>query len=260
MKILLTADLHNRRDWYDWLGLQPADLTVIAGDLLDGFLDSGLLGQMLALRRWCAGFPGALAVCSGNHDANTPQRAHRPESIGNLPEKDRGDVLPLLLAGHWMDLLEAPGVVPDRQSKLLRTSAGMLIVTTIPYDFYDGETHDNLWDEGSKLREKHKVPWLVLHHEPPAGTLVGGNQGNRSLHYKIREYQPGCVVSGHLHRQPYIGSFADKVGATWCFNPGHPEHLEQNVAVPVPNHIVLDLAVGTATWHGGGSPVKVHLD
>ena len=259
MKILLAADLHNRREWYDWLRGQNADLTVIAGDLLDGFLDCGLLPQMLALRRWCAGFPGALAVCGGNHDANTPQRGFRPDSLVSLPEKDREDVLPLLLSDRWMDSLEELGVVPDGRTNLLQTPAGQVVVTTIPYDFQSGEPHGHLWEDGSRMRIQHKVPWIVLHHEPPAGTLVGGNQGDRNLHYKIREYQPDFVVSGNLHSQPYVGSFADKVGGTWCFNPGHPEHKEQLALSAIPNHITLDLAAGTATWHGGGSPVEIRL-
>ncbi|MEI6607593.1 MAG: metallophosphoesterase family protein [Verrucomicrobiota bacterium] len=256
MRILLTADLHSRRDWFEWLLRQQADLTVVAGDLLDGFRADGLLVQMLELRRWCTQFPGWLAVCSGNHDHNTPLRARRPEALAGIPEDVREEVLSLLLAGHWMDCLESDRVVTDRRTKVVTTPRGLLVVTTVPYDFDGGEDHDDLWEEAARLRHKQKIPWLVLHHEPPADVTVGGRMGNPQLYYKIQEYRPDFVVSGHLHNQPYVGSFADRLDGTWCFNPGHPE---QGMAMQsgIPNHIVLDVAARTATWHF--APLAGHL-
>jgi len=73
MRILLLADLHSHVDWLHWVatcGAKSADLTAIAGDLLDGFRPAGLLPQMMALRKWTETFPGQLVVSSGNHDAN----------------------------------------------------------------------------------------------------------------------------------------------------------------------------------------------
>jgi len=67
---------------------------------------------------------------------------------------------------------------------------------------------------------------------------------------------PDFVVSGHLHNQPYVGSFADRLDGTWCFNPGHPE---QGMAMQsgIPNHIALGVAARTATWHV--APLAGHL-
>ena len=51
-----------------------------------------------------------------------------------------------------------------------------------------------------------------------------------------------------MHSQPYHGSFADKLGSTWCFNPGYPEPAFAREA-QTPNHILLDLKKSTATWN-----------
>jgi predicted phosphodiesterase len=257
VRILITADLHSRRDWFDWLLRQQADLAVVAGDLLDGFRADGLLVQMLELRRWCAQFPGHLAVCSGNHDHNNmPLRTKRPAALPGIPEDEREEVLSLRLAGHWMDCLETDRIVTDRRTKVVTTPGGGLVVTAIPYDFDGGEDHDDLWEEGARLQHQLKTPWLVLHHEPPAEVKVGGRMGNRQLYYKIQEYRPDFVFSGHLHNQPYVGSFADRLDGTWIFNPGHPEQ-NQAVKSDMPNHIILDLATRTATWHA--SPLAGQL-
>ncbi len=250
MRLLLLADLHFRDDWYRWLFEPRADLAVIAGDLLDGFHPGGLLPQMLALREWCARFPGNLAISSGNHDANVPGGVFDPEGLAEIPENKRQAALEMLQAKHWMDRLERPGIVTDGRTTVVETSGGPLVVTTIPYDHVQrGSTFaDELWQAGAALRKFHQAQWIVLHHEPPADTAVGGLMGDPELFYRIREYRPNFVVSGHLHAQPYSGSFADQIDGTWCFNPGFPA-ANRARAAKIPNHILLDLAERTATWH-----------
>lgn len=115
--MLITADLHSRRDWFDWLLRQQADLTVVAGDLLDGFRADGLLVQILELRRWCAQLPGHLAVCSGNHDHNNmPLITPLYKALAGIPEDERPEGLCLLSAEHWMDCLENDKIVTDRRA------------------------------------------------------------------------------------------------------------------------------------------------
>ena len=249
MRILLLADLHYREDWYHWLAAQGADLTVIAGDLLDGFSPGGLMPQMLGLSGWCAKFPGNLAVSSGNHDGNEPGGSYDPEGLADLPEEKRDALAPMLHAEHWMDCLERAGLVTDGRTSIVQTPGGAVIVTTIPFNHWmHGDTMaDELWQEGQRLRRLSRTPWIVLHHEPPADTTVGGSMGDPELFYKIREYRPNFVVSGHLHGQPYRGSFADEIDGTWCFNPGCPV-LSRAMKSKIPNHIVLDLSARTATW------------
>jgi hypothetical protein len=260
MRILLLADLHFREPWFRWLAAQKADLSVIAGDLLDGFRAGGLLPQMGWVSGWCARFPGYLAVSSGNHDGNEPGGSFDPDGLADMPEEKREMLLPLLQAKYWMDFLERPGLVTDGRSSLVPTPSGAVVVTTIPFNhrMRGNEVADELWQEGQRLRICSRAPWIVLHHEPPADTAVGGQMGDSELFYRIREFRPNYVASGHLHGQPYTGSFADKIYGTWSFNPGFPV-LTRAMKSKIPNHIVLDLAARTATWHAtpnvGQSPI-----
>jgi predicted phosphodiesterase len=249
MHILIVSDLHHRRDWYHWLSLQKADLTVIAGDLMDGFDSKGGAAQMLYIDDWCRSFAGPLALCSGNHDANGIE-VRDPDAITRLPLATQEQITRIILHENWMDALARPGLVTDRRSEVLMTPSGEIVVTTTPFSFLqepDKET-PKLWREGSLLRKKRKLPWIVLHHEPPGNSSVGGLYGDRSLFYRICESRPDFVVSGHQHEQPYLGTFAEKVASTWCFNPGHPE-LQCAAKSPIPNHIILNLTEKTASWY-----------
>jgi Icc-related predicted phosphoesterase len=51
------------------------------------------------------------------------------------------------------------------------------------------------------------------------------------------------VLSGHIHRAPFLseGSWIDRVGKTWVFNPG------QQIG-EFPTYIRLDLDAMTAEW------------
>jgi len=251
MKLLLLSDLHGRTDWYAWVRSQKADVTAIAGDLLDAFHPSGLLTQMISIKGWVDEFEAALALCSGNQDFNVEGGAVSGGKI-DLPDGvDTEEARGLILADHWMDLLEREKVITDRRSQLLKSSDGQLVVTTLPYDYGDNcaKYIESLWEQGSALREASGSPWLVLHHEPPRATLVGGQLGSGAATWMIRKYQPEWVLSGHLHRQPYRGSFSDQIGRSWCFNPGSPEG--KSLETDIPNHIVLDTKVGIATWYAG---------
>jgi len=252
MRILLLSDLHGRSDWFQFAETFPADLTAIAGDLLDGFSPAGFLPQAIALARWTRRFPHPLALCSGNHDANTPNRALEPDAIPNLKDSARDEALTLLTAEYWMDSLESPQIVSDRRSRLMETPSGPIVITTLPFD--EGEaTHprtiEALWREGHQLRREHSSPWLVLHHEPPSPFSGNhtGSFGSADFNERLREHQPDFALSGHLHLVPYHTSFANRIGKTWCFNPGHPPPL-QAIRAKTPNHILLDLTAATATW------------
>ena len=251
MRILLLADIHFQTDWYHWLAKQKADLTIIAGDLLDGFIDGGLLPQILAVSDWCERFPGPLALSSGNHDANTEGGSFDPEGMALVSAGKRERVMRMLTAKRWMDCLERPGLVTDGRTSVIESPRGSVVVTTIPFDFGSGGDTGALWREGALKRKSLRVPWLVLHHEPPADTMVGGQMGDPALFDNIREYRPNFVVSGHMHDQPYRGSFADNIEGTWCFNPGYPP-ASLVKKVKIPNHIVLELSESTATWHAAG--------
>ena len=254
MRILLTADLHLRMDWFAWLAGQKSDLSVVAGDLLDG--DCNLMykpAQIPIICDWCNDFPGNLAICSGNHDMNDDwdDSIFETRSFRALHEDTRKGIYRAAHTKHWMDSLSRPGVITDRRTQLLETAAGKLIVTTIPYSFMPSQDpiSGDLWAEGYQLRKRTLAPWLVLHHDPPQQTQVGGvYEGDSGLFYRIQEWKPDYVASGHHHSQPYHGSFIDRLGPSWLFNPGYPDQRISG-SYSVPNHIILDLSTRTATWN-----------
>src|ERR1700676_3866890 len=72
MRLLLTADLHYRIQWFRWLVEQAPDfdLICIAGDLLDMFKSETRLEQARQVRTLIRELADLVpvAVCSGNHD------------------------------------------------------------------------------------------------------------------------------------------------------------------------------------------------
>jgi Icc-related predicted phosphoesterase len=101
-----------------------------------------------------------------------------------------------------------------------------------------------LLDEAAKGRVD---PWVWLYHSPPADTGLCSN-GRRKfpdadLVGWIERFQPDVVLCGHIHEAPWApdGGWSARIGATWVFNAG-------SQAGPIPPHVVLDLAQGTARW------------
>jgi Icc-related predicted phosphoesterase len=76
MKILLTADLHFRPKWFDWLIGESAkfDLMCIAGDLLDIFAKEPRADQAREVSRLLRRLAQRtrLALCSGNYKCRAP--------------------------------------------------------------------------------------------------------------------------------------------------------------------------------------------
>jgi Icc-related predicted phosphoesterase len=46
--------------------------------------------------------------------------------------------------------------------------------------------------------------------------------GDKCLVEWIRQFEPDLVLSGHIHNAPFVprGSWIDRIGRTWVFNPG----------------------------------------
>jgi Icc-related predicted phosphoesterase len=222
-KILLTADFHNNRSWFEWLLTEAPkyDLVSIAGDFLDMFgEDEG--GQIDYLRqKWLPAFTRTgvpLALCTGNHDH---------------------------VALTWLSYVHRPPlIVGDGETQLLTFRSGQkLVVTTCPYDrtFQQRDSvMAGLWQYGARLRDSENAPWLVLHHEPPSQMCPKGTIATHWLGLRMHEYHPDFVACGHFHETPHF-SFGVKIDRTWCFNAG------QRLDAPRPNYIVLDLSARTAT-------------
>lgn len=245
MKILIAGDIHNQPKWLDRLAEVPCDLLCLSGDCLDGQAESGIKGQMETIKRWAAELKTPCAICSGNHDANTPERGFDPES-----ETAGSD--------YWMADLkrETPPLVSDRESRLIQTDGGPVVVTTLPYEHESGEeapTRKVLLEHGAELRRRSGALWVVLHHEPPYNSPTGGIWGNNVFYWEIRSAQPDFVGCGHAHDQPFHpeGAFHDKIGKSWVFNPGYPGRVVAGRTTR-PNTVLIDTVTLSAKWLAQG--------
>jgi len=230
MKILLTADLHGNRYWYEWLaGMAPhVDLIAIAGDLLHGIDAGAVPDQIPDVERWLGKIFGegcAVAVCSGNHE----MFLKRCPAVG-----------------------DSPLFIPDGKNAVVVPAGGgeSVVISTIPYGKFGAcsslSVNSPLWEDGKKLSAALGSQWLVLHHEPPGGGKVGGMAGNFDLTDRLLQAGPDYVLSGHLHGQPFFegGGFHEKIGRSHCFNAGQTPPTKSRV----PNYIILDTGKRLATW------------
>ncbi len=115
MKILLTADLHYRLPWFQWLIDQSPkyDLVCVAGDFLDIFHTEPRMNQAQAVSALVRELAQRtrVAVCSGNHD-----------DAGRLVTADRAPVY------EWFGRLgDHPKITTDGSTQVIDN----LIVTTI---------------------------------------------------------------------------------------------------------------------------------
>jgi DNA repair exonuclease SbcCD nuclease subunit len=145
MKILLTADLHYRLPWFQWLIDQGPeyDLVCIAGDFLDIFHTeprmnqaqkaSAFLNELAKVTR--------VAVCSGNHD-----------DAGHLITADRVPVY------EWFARLgDHAKIITDGVTRLVEN----LVVTSVPYNSSGPEKA--IWlDRGHSIRAQRGGQWLEV--------------------------------------------------------------------------------------------------
>ncbi len=130
---------------------------------------------------------------------------------------------------------------------------------------------------------RHPAHWIWIHHAPPTGARTNwtGKRaiGDEYLHAWIERYQPDMVLSGHIHNAPFFeqGSWFDRIGRTWVFNPGrmigaeptsvldrHRSH-DRRVALPHrppeanqprPGGVTRAASNCTQSWRDGLPPVR----
>jgi hypothetical protein len=92
------------------------------------------------------------------------------------------------------------------------------------------------------------LPWLVLHHEPPANSLIATpKSGNLVFAQEVRQSQPSWSLSGHVHFT--VGDdnyFFERIGSTICFNCR--QNPPGGLLPPEPNVIIVDTKRREATW------------
>jgi Icc-related predicted phosphoesterase len=227
MRLLFVADLHYTLKQFDWLltHAREFDLTVIGGDLLDlgSSLDPdvqiAIVEKYLSLLQADA----RLVVSSGNHDGDSRNAAN--ESISTWIQDSRADRLHV--DGDSIDF-------------------GNDLITICPW--WDGEvSRGELEKQIEREAGRVKGRWIWIHHAPPEGskTCWTGRKfaGDEALRQWIDRFQPDIVLSGHIHNTPFYeeGSWIDRIGRTWVFNPGRQ-------IGPEPARIVIDLEAMTSEW------------
>lgn len=226
MRILLTSDLHYRLRQYDWITQAASrfDAVVIAGDHLDAGLPVPSHVQIAALRASFAavGRRSQLLVCSGNHDLNVRNAAGE-------------------MTADWLDAVRGEGVAVDGDTTQVRDT----LFTVCPWwDGPEGQASvERLLESASKLRRGR---WVWVYHAPPAGLLSWTGKrhfGDPLLPILIERHHPDAVLCGHIHEAPFRadGSWVDRIGTTWLFNPGHQ-------LGDVPSRVEIDFSKKHAQW------------
>jgi len=227
MRILFVADLHYTLRQYDWLtaNARDYDLVIIGGDLLDlgSTLDFDV--QIVVVEKYLHRIRQhtKLLVSSGNHDGDSRNAAD--ESFAG-----------------WLRQARTDGLFVDGDSAVI----GDTQVTACPW--WDGPVSRAELEALLTREAAHRAPrWIWSHHAPPEGARVScagkKSLGDPFLREWIERFRPEFVLSGHLHRAPFLsaGSWIDQIGKTWVFNPG--QQIGQ-----VPTYIRLDLDAMTAEW------------
>ena len=162
-------------------------------------------------------------ISSGNHDLTGPDRNGEQAAL-------------------WLAAARDAGIPTDHDSLTIDDT----LVTVCPW--WDGPI--GRADVSAQLKAdaaRRPARWIWVYHWPPTGSptsWIGSRYyGDDDLGGWIDEHRPDFVLTGHVHQPPFKpeGSWADRIGPTWVFNPG-------NQRGPIPAHISIDLDEGTAAW------------
>jgi Icc-related predicted phosphoesterase len=227
MKCLLVSDLHYTLKQFDWLNsvADRFDCLVIAGDMLDISSTVPVNAQILIVLKYLRMLSQhtRVLVCSGNHDLN---------ALNAAGEKTAG----------WMQRVRRIAVPCDED----RVDIGATTLSICPW--WDGPAaRQRIGDQLARDATQRAEHWVWVYHAPPDQSPVSwaGKQhfGDSYLRDWINRYQPDMVLTGHIHQSPFKpdGSWVDRIGATWVFNPGRQ-------IGPVPTQVIIDTDKGEAIW------------
>lgn len=227
MKVLFVADLHYALRQFDWVVANAAkyEVVIIGGDLLDlaGALEIDV--QIVVIEKYLSRLRQLthLIVSSGNHDGDSRNAAD--ESIA-----------------QWLLEVKMPQLFSDGDSIQFRDH----LFSVCPWwDGPSGRAELEAQLAADALKKKRR--WIWVHHAPPDGSPVAWTgkkfAGDEYLLGWIQRYQPDLVLCGHVHNAPFYegGSWIDRIGKTWAFNPGRQ-------IGPQPTCVAFDLEKMTAEW------------
>jgi len=239
MRILFVADLHYALKQFDWLTARAGsfDLTVIGGDLLDISSALEIDVQIVVVEKYLNRLreQTRMLVCSGNHDCNTRTEA--------------GEYL-----CKWLPECRAERLSVDGDSVEIDDT----LITICPW--WDGPiSHALLEKQLTQAATRRKSKWIWINHSPPDRSPVSWTGksfgGDEVLIEWIRRFEPDLVLSGHIHNAPFVakGSWIDRLGKTWVFNPGRQ-------IGPNPTYLILDLEAMSVEWNSLEGQGKQQLD
>ena len=227
MRILLVSDLHYTLRQFDWIveAAPDFDLVVLAGDQLDVSSSVECDAQIVVVLKYLELIAGVcpVIVSSGNHDLSGP------DANGER-------------AALWLDEARSLGVHTDGDALAVDDT----LITICPW--WDGPVGRaavaaQLATDAARRPER----WVWIYHWPPVASPTSWtgtrHYGDADLAGWIDQFQPDLVLAGHVHQPPFQrdGSWFDRIGRTWVFNPGRQIGA-------VPTRIELDLAEQRATW------------
>jgi hypothetical protein len=164
-----------------------------------------------------------LVVSSGNHDLTGPDTNGEQAAL-------------------WLDEARRFGVVTDGDSLVV----GDTLITVCPW--WDGPAgRDAVAEQLAADAARRPRRWIWVYHWPPVGSPTSWtgrrHYGDADLVEWIDEHRPDIVLTGHVHEPPFKpdGSWVDRVGETWVFNPGRQ-------IGSVPTRIEIDLGQRRAAW------------
>ena len=212
MRILHCSDLHASESAFQWVIKQSLNynLVCLTGDLLDLNPYRLPAGQIERVISYLNLIKVPLAICSGNHD-----------NFGAYDDR--------LVGARWMQNLRRPTVWLDGD----RFEIGGHRFRAFPWMSMVPATAD-----ADEIWLMHAPPDLS-----PTSIVRGGvDFGDFALGELCRSGAGPCLVlSGHVHERV---RWIAKIGRSWSLNPG----CEPDATIP--NHIVIELSRGHATFHG----------
>jgi hypothetical protein len=233
MRLLLTAELHNRVPWCKWLEAQAAhyDAIAICGDLLDVFSKEPLKRQIQRTSSWLRTLAQKTRVilCSGNHDTvDIPVE----RSTGALPA--------------WLSELSSMISVDGNTTVI----ADQLVITSLSFIATSDQKRPVL-AAADRKREEKVLPWMVLHHHPPAFHLGIGPE-ELTAGRLLKQFLPDFWASGRIYgQQPFLKKrgWIQRMDNSIVLNTPQLYVGQELSEGPFPNHIVLDLTARQLTWH-----------
>jgi Icc-related predicted phosphoesterase len=227
VKYIFVSDLHYALKQLDWVDAvaENLDLVIIGGDLLDISSPVDARTQIMVVLKYLERLSARtqVIVCSGNHDL---------DARGGDGEK----------YARWIGKAERFGVHTDSSS----VDFGGTLFTVCPW--WDGpKTREAVADLLARDAARPKRRWVWVYHSPPDDSptsWVGKRHvGDGELVAWMRQHGPDLVLTGHIHQSPFVnnGSWVDRLGDTWVFNPGRQ-------IGPSPTRILVDGDNATALW------------